>query len=574
MNKKHTEKYSLIKPLGEGAFGQVFLVQSTTTFKKYALKKIKLLSKEANSNQVAFNAYQSEIKALNRLNNVHVIRIKETFISKYPYRCVNIITEYVEGCDLSQEIQAQKASNKPFTQIQLTDWIIQIALGLDAIHSLHVIHRDIKPSNIFLTKDKIAKIGHFGISKCLNFTFEKAFTMGIGTPYYMAPEMCSEEGGYTSKVDMWSFGVSLYEMITFQKPFTGAGIPQLIMKIIVGQYKELPKTVSHDIRHLVSKLLKLNPDERYSAKDILKLDFIQKRMHYLTSKKNLNEEVILPKFNKKELKRAPTFIKMKSHGMKLYNNNDSNVSSRRETIQYNDDNNNNSISPIVRTNTLPKEQPTNKNALNLNTITENNENDFRLLSDTNNSGLSNTNHNDHDTTRSTSIGNASSDNKMDSYSEMQKSILLMSSIYLSENNNQKESTAKSIKSDKSLRYKGLSPIHGENDENSCDVDCNLNDPESKVKGFNDTFKGLSKENNVEPNETRTFVDLRDSLIKSIGEDGFKKLCNISVSNDNKKKENFKTEMKTKFIQEHKTKSEITTELNNIEQFYLFSEPIY
>ena len=553
MNKKHTEKYSLIKHLGQGAFGQVFLVQSTTTLKKYALKKIPLSSKEAHSNPMAFDTYKSEIKALNRLNNVHVIRIKESFISTVPYPCVNIITEYVEGCDLSQEIKAQKASNKPFTQIQLTDWIIQIALGLDAIHSLHVIHRDIKPSNIFLTKDKIVKIGDFGISKCLNFTFEKAFTMGLGTPYYIAPEMCSEERGYTSKVDMWSFGVSLYEMITFQTPFTGTGVPQVVLKIIAGQYKELPKTVPRDIRNLVSKLLKSNPDERYSAKDILKLDFIQKRMHFLTSKKNLNEEVILPKFNNKELKRAPTFIKMKSHGIKLYTNN--NVSSNRETIQNND--NNNIISPIVRINTLPKEQPTNKNALNLNTITENNENDFRLLSDTNNSGLSNTNHNDHDTTRSTSIGNASSDNKMDSYSDIQKSVLLMSSVCLNENNNQKESTVKSIKGDNSLCYKGLSPIHGGDDENSCDVDCDLNDPESKVKGFNDTFKGLSMKNNMDPNETRAFVDLRSSLIKSIGEDGFKKLCNISVSNDNKKKENFKTEMKTKFIQEHKTKSEIT-----------------
>jgi preprotein translocase subunit SecA len=80
-------------------------------------------------------------------------------------------------------------------------------------------------------------------------------------------------------------------------------------------------------------------------------------------------------------------------------------------------------------------------------------------------------------------------------------------------------------------------------------------------------------NNMDPNETRAFVSLRESLVKSIGEDGFKRLCNLSVLCDNNKKEKFKNEMKTKFIQEHKTKTEITNELKKIDQFYSYGEPL-
>ena len=558
MNKKHEEQYSLIKQIGGGAQGEVYLIQSRTTSQKYALKKMKLYTKDPQS----LETYKTEIKALNRINNDHVIRIKETFISNKPILCLNIITEYVDGCDLSQEIKKQKESKKPFTEVQIKDWIIQICLGLNAIHSERVIHRDIKPSNIFLTKDKMAKVGDFGISKCLNFTFEKALTMNLGTPLYIAPEMCDEDEdgkgkGYTSKVDMWSFGVTLYEMIMLETPFKANTLPALIMKIIAGKYKEIPKNVSRDLRHLVRGLLKINPNERYSAEDILKLDFIQQRMNYLTTKKNLNEEVILPRFHSKELKPTPSFIKRGS--IKL--NSNSGVKSNRGSIQPNVNNNddNNNVPNIVRTNTMPKDKTINaKNILTMET------------KDTYNPGSTNKDNND--ATTSTLFGNTSSDNKADSQSDIQRSLSLMSQVNLNDN---KESTVKSIKSDNTLRYKGLSPTTNDNDDDICNVDCGLNDPESKVKGFNETCKGLSSSmnNNMDPNETRAFVSLRESLVKSIGEDGFKKLCNLSVLCDNNKKEKFKNEMKTKFIQEHKTKTEITNELKKIDQFYSYGEPL-
>ena len=534
MDKKTQETYSLKKSIGSGASGEVFLVQSNTTSQKYALKRIKLLSNDFH----LIEQYKPEIKALNRINNVHVIRFKETFISMKPKPCLNIITEYVDGCDLSQEIATQKKTKKPFSQYQLTDWIIQISLGLDAIHSVRVIHRDIKPSNIFLTKDKIAKIGDFGIARCLIVTLEKTLTFGIGTPYYIAPEMLSEEEGkgYTYKVDMWSFGVSLYEMITFNKPFDGRNFPAVILKIIAGKYKELPKNVPQDLRNLVNKLLKMNPDERYSAKDILKLEFIQQRMNYLISKKNLKDEVVLPKF--KEVKQTPfsAYGKKGSHGIKLNSNN--NIKSNNETIQPNT-----------------------------------NERNVMEINDTVNTSSPIIDKSESDITKATSFDNLS-DNTC---SDMQKSILLMSQITLHEDNDTKDSTVKSTKSDNTLRYKGLNPLKNDNnnDKDICNVDCDLKEPENKVKGFNETCKGLSMSmnNNMNPNETKEFVNLRECLVKSIGEEGFKKLCNLSVLVDVNQKEKFKNDMKTKFMQENKTKTEITNELKNIDQLYSYGEPI-
>ena len=93
---------------------------------------------------------------------------------------------------------------------------------------MNIIHRDLKPANIFLTSDKVLKIGDFGIAKGLDKTSALASTQA-GTPVYMAPEILGGDK-YNSMADMWALGITIFEIITYKKPFHGHDWLQAISK--------------------------------------------------------------------------------------------------------------------------------------------------------------------------------------------------------------------------------------------------------------------------------------------------------------------------------------------------------
>ena len=107
-------------------------------------------------------------------------------------------------------LKRNKSKKEHFTEDEILNWFIQIAISLEYIHGRKVIHRDIKTSNIFLTGNGTVKLGDFGISRVLENTNEAAMTV-VGTPYYMSPEVC-ESKPYTFKSDVWALGCVLYEL--------------------------------------------------------------------------------------------------------------------------------------------------------------------------------------------------------------------------------------------------------------------------------------------------------------------------------------------------------------------------
>ena len=276
---KKIHNYTIEKKIGEGSFGKVYVVSCKD--KQYVMKQISL---SGLSKQDIEKTYQ-EVKLLQKFDHPNIIKFKQVFESGTNPKNLNIITEYAEKGDLSKYMISRKG--KKFEEKTIIDWLTQACQALKYIHNKLIIHRDIKPHNIFLTKKGFIKLGDFGVSKTLNYTLQKANTI-VGTYYYIPPEIIKEEN-YSFMADMWSLGVTFYQLMTFKLPFNGSSAPVVMNKILNGKDYEKIKNYSDDLTNVVYQMMSVDPNKRPKPSDILDMDFIKKRIaEYLEENKYNN----------------------------------------------------------------------------------------------------------------------------------------------------------------------------------------------------------------------------------------------------------------------------------------------
>ena len=211
------DDFEILQTLGKGSYGFVAKVKSKIDQNIYAMKMIDFsLIKD----QVEIDLSLNEIKILQSLDSPHIIKYYNHFkIGDKLY----ILMEYINNGDIKGYISAHQNINKPIPEEELWELFYQCMAGLCCIHKNNLIHRDIKPANLFLTNDKIIKIGDFGVSasrkKSQNIAETKLAkeTTMIGTPLYMSPEMFRHQQ-YGSKVDIYALGCTFFEMCFFSPP--------------------------------------------------------------------------------------------------------------------------------------------------------------------------------------------------------------------------------------------------------------------------------------------------------------------------------------------------------------------
>ncbi|KAG9402862.1 hypothetical protein AC1031_006403 [Aphanomyces cochlioides] len=178
-----------------------------------------------------------------------------------------LVTEFMEGGELFDRIVEKTF----YTEKEARDLVQVLLSAIKYCHDHNVVHRDLKPENLLLTSkkdDAYIKIGDFGFAKQ---DFNAGLTTACGTPGYVAPEILKGEA-YGKSVDIWSIGVITFILLCGYPPFHDENQKRLFTAIKLGQYKfESPywDEVSVDAKDFISKMLVVNPDERYTADQLL-----------------------------------------------------------------------------------------------------------------------------------------------------------------------------------------------------------------------------------------------------------------------------------------------------------------
>ena len=271
-------KFNIIKLIGKGSYGNVYQVSDVNN-KIYALKKINIKSSNCDNKGTL-----TELHILFHNRSENLVKFYESYIENFN---LCIITEFYENNDLLQLIKKKKKKKVYFNEDFIWRIFIDILLGIKYLHDNDIIHRDLKSANIFIDKNLRAIIGDFGVSKILNDNV-KTYTQ-IGTPLYLSPEIINKNK-YDKKIDIWSLGCILYEIIALDQPFISSkSFQALYSKIISGNFPKIYNNLySKDLLSMIDILLEVNPKKRISIDELLSLSIIKNKLYFYNDRIEVN----------------------------------------------------------------------------------------------------------------------------------------------------------------------------------------------------------------------------------------------------------------------------------------------
>lgn len=287
------KKYEYKEFLGGGGFSNVYLIWHTL-FKKYHALKImdynyiinQLKKRNRGDLKEEFieikERFINEAKLYEQITHANIVKVFDVDVIKKGEKNVEIpyiIMDYIEGANLSD---FQKKG--PLEWRKISNISMGVLDALDVIHKAEIIHRDIKPANIMIKENsEEAVLIDFGIAKDLNLNLTVNDRL-MGTPCYMAPEQLRGFSKVTPKVDIYSFGVVMYEMLTGEVPFNGKDYEEIMnghLEKPVPNIKEKNPSLPAGIEKIIYKAMAKKPEDRYEnagdfRKALLQLDKVQK----------------------------------------------------------------------------------------------------------------------------------------------------------------------------------------------------------------------------------------------------------------------------------------------------------
>ena len=260
-------KYRIEETAGTGGMAIVYAAHHLVFDQRVA---VKVLVGDGVTDKVATERFVREAQAAARLQSEHAARVMDagTLDTGQPY----IVMEYLEGCDLGELLLL----NGPIDVPELVDYMLQALEGMAHAHAAGIVHRDVKPSNLFITLrpdgSNTIKVLDFGISKStvehVNPEVTKLTGKAVlGSPAYMSPEQVRNASGVDGRSDMWSLGVSMYELLTGRMPFEGDGVGAMLAAILEADavpLDQLRPEVPRELSDAVMRCLRRHREERWA----------------------------------------------------------------------------------------------------------------------------------------------------------------------------------------------------------------------------------------------------------------------------------------------------------------------
>lgn len=249
------KRYEVLSKIGAGGMADVYRGKDLMLNRYVA---IKVLKKEYKEDENFVRKFRSEAQAAAGLMNPNIVNVYDVGEDRGLYY---MIMEIVEGITLKEYIQRKgRLSHKEVISIA-----IQMCTGIGAAHAAGIVHRDIKPHNIMISKDGKVKVTDFGIAKAISSNTISSNAMG--SVHYTSPEQA--RGGYSdAKSDIYSIGITLYEMVTGQVPFDGDSTVSVAIKHLQEEItppSEIVRGIPYSLEQIILKCTQKNSERRYAS---------------------------------------------------------------------------------------------------------------------------------------------------------------------------------------------------------------------------------------------------------------------------------------------------------------------
>ncbi len=254
-------KYQIEAELGEGGMGRVLAASHLALGNAVA---IKVLKSEALRLPDVPRRFMREARAAGRLRNEHVVRVTDVGVlpTGEPY----MVMEMLHGIDLATMLE-----QGPLPPQAAAEYLVQACEGLAEAHAMGMVHRDIKPANLFVTRrsngSALVKLLDFGIATAAIGDIDHKLTTTaavIGSPSYMSPEQLRAARDVDARSDIWSLGVTLYELLSGEQPFLAPTITALTLKIVAEPHVPL-RNVPPALAAIVDRCLAKQREERFAS---------------------------------------------------------------------------------------------------------------------------------------------------------------------------------------------------------------------------------------------------------------------------------------------------------------------
>jgi serine/threonine protein kinase len=230
--------YELLKPIGRGATGTVYLARKEGSEREVAVKVL-----HGGGGPDAHDRFVREVAIAQRLVHRHMVRVVDSGEDDgAPY----LVMEMLRGQSLREVLKQAQGGIDVDTAVDL---VVQLCVGLHHAHEQGLVHRDIKPANVFLSEEGVVKILDFGVAKLTDTTMTADGSL-VGTLAYMAPEQLTGRGEIDGRADVFSAGVLLYELLTGKRPFAADSPAAIVARITQDNAPSLPAQLPEPIASL------------------------------------------------------------------------------------------------------------------------------------------------------------------------------------------------------------------------------------------------------------------------------------------------------------------------------------